>query len=128
MYNKDIRSFLKSYLPKYQNRSFVYFDPPYYEKGESLYKNYFTAKDHQEIFRKITNLNCPWIVTYDDVPDIIEIYSGYVCKKFDLIYSLANNGKNSEIMFVSDNSLWPTEQELQKEKIDINLRGEHNGK
>ncbi len=128
LYNKDIRTFISSYLPKYQSRAFVYFDPPYYEKGKSLYKNFFTAKDHKDIFDKIKHLNCMWLVTYDDVPEIIDIYSDYTCKRFDLIYSLANNGKNSEIMFVSDNSLWPTEQELQEEKIDINLRGEYDGK
>ena len=128
LYNKDIRTFISGFLPKYQDRAFVYFDPPYYEKGKSLYKNFFTTKDHKEIFDKIKHLNCPWLVTYDDVPDIIDIYSDYTCKRYDLVYSLANNGKNSEIMFVSDDSLWPTEQELRKEKININLRGEHNGK
>ena len=72
-------------------------------------------------------LSCPWLVTYDDVPEIRKIYSSYVGKRYDLIYSLANNGKNSELMFLSDDALWPTEDELKEGQITINLRGEGNG-
>ena len=92
-----------------------------------MYKNFFSPSDHQQIFERINELACPWLVTYDDVPEIRKIYSSYAGKRYDLIYSLANNGKNSELMFMSDDTLWPTEDELKKEKISINLRGEGNG-
>lgn len=127
LYNQDIRTFLKSYMPKYQDRAFVYFDPPYYKKGKALYKNFFSSSDHKEIYEQIRCLRCPWIVTYDDVAEIRKIYSSYTCKRYDLIYSLANNGKNSELMFLSDDALWPTAEELKKNRIAINLRGESNG-
>lgn len=65
LYNKDIRMFLKKYMPKYQERAFIYFDPPYYNKGKALYKNFFSPLDHQEIFKHISALSCPWLVTYD---------------------------------------------------------------
>ena len=45
LYNKDIESFIKNYLPKYQQNAFVYFDPPYYNKGKELYKR---RKEHVE--------------------------------------------------------------------------------
>lgn len=128
LYNKDIRIFLKRYMPKYQERAFIYFDPPYYKQGKDLYKNFFSPSDHQEIFTCISKLDCPWIVTYDDTPEVRKIYSSYIGKRYDLIYSLANNGKNSELMFLSDDALWPTKNELKKEQITINLRGEDNGK
>lgn len=127
LYNKDIRMFLEKYMPKYQERAFIYFDPPYYNKGKALYKNFFSPTDHQEIFERISELNCPWLVTYDDVPEIREIYSSYVGKRYDLTYSLANNGKNSELMFLSDDALWPSKAELKKRRIAINLRGEDDG-
>lgn len=127
LYNKDIRMFLEKYMPKYQERAFIYFDPPYYNKGKALYKNFFSPLDHQEIFKHISALSCPWLVTYDDVPEIREIYSSYVGKRYDLTYSLANNGKKSELMFLSDDSLWPNEAELKERQISINLRGEDNG-
>ena len=123
LYNKDIDSFIRTYLPRYQAQAFVYFDPPYYNKGKELYKNFFEHNDHKRIADLICQLDCHWMVTYDDVEEICEMYNGYLCKKFDLNYSLANSGKKSEIMFLSSPTLWPTDDELQERKIKINLRG-----
>ncbi len=36
LYNKDIESFLLKYVPKYEENAFIYFDPPYFEKGKEL--------------------------------------------------------------------------------------------
>lgn len=41
LYNKDVDSFIKNYLPKYEQNAFVYFDPPYFEKGKQLYPKFF---------------------------------------------------------------------------------------
>ena len=122
LYNKDIESFIKNYLPKYQNNSFVYFDPPYYNKGKELYKNFFVHDDHKRISKLIKELNCFWMVTYDDVDEICDLYKDYECKQFDLTYSVANSGKKSEIMFLSDKELWPQDDELKQKKIQINIR------
>lgn len=122
LYNKDIEIFIKNYLPKYQKKAFVYFDPPYYNKGKELYKNFFVHDDHKRISKLIKELNCFWMVTYDDVDEICELYKDYECKQFDLTYSVANSGKKSEIMFLSDKNLWPHDDELKQKKIRINIR------
>lgn len=122
LYNKDIESFIKNYLPKYQKNAFVYFDPPYYNKGKELYKNFFVHDDHKRISKLIKELNCFWMVTYDDVDEICELYKDYECKRFDLTYSVANSGKKSEIMFLSDKKLWPQDNELKQKRIQINIR------
>ena len=62
------------------------------------------------------------MVTYDDVNEIQSLYSNYTCKRFDLTYSVANSGKKSEIMFLSDDRIWPTEKELKTNNITINVR------
>ena len=121
IYNKDIRSFLNRYLPRYQN-VFIYLDPPYYRKGQKLYQNFFTEQDHRDIADLIKVLNCNWMVTYDDVPQINELYSQFTSKKFDLSYSLANKSTKSEVMFLCNPDLWPTIEELQQNNIHINLR------
>ena len=36
LYNKEIRDFIVNYLPLYGDNSFVYFDPPYFKKGERI--------------------------------------------------------------------------------------------
>ncbi len=121
LYNKDIERFIKLYLPRYLDHAFVYFDPPYFNNGQRLYKNFLDEKDHKRISDLISTLNCHWMVTYDDVDEIRKLYKDYTCKKFDLTYSVANSGTNSEIMFLSNNALWPSQEELKKHRIKINI-------
>lgn len=115
VYNKEIRSFINCVIPKYQNNAFVYFDPPYYENGQRLYKNFFSPTDHANIASAIINgVNCPWIITYDDVPELRRIYSGFVQRRYNLNYSAANKGKGSEIIIFKDLSLLPSSNEIKE--------------
>ncbi len=123
LYNKDIRKFIQQVVIPNQNNAVIYFDPPYFVKGKELYKNYFVAKDHSEIFEKITqNVICPWIITYDDVPYIANLYKNYTCKRYDLIYSLANKGKSSELIIFSEERLCPSKDELMNSNLKIDIR------
>lgn len=123
VYNKDIISLLKNYIPHFGENVFIYFDPPYYNKGQKLYKNFLTPNDHKIIHNMITdNITTPWIMTYDDVPEIENLYMQYKTQKFDLIYSAANKGMASELLIFSDNILCPTNQQLLEHKININFR------
>lgn len=113
IYNKDIRSFITSVIPKYEDNSFVYLDPPYYNKGQQLYKNFLTHDDHAQIANLIfENIRCPWIVSYDNVEDIARLYENYCIKQFEVNYSAANTGKSSELMIFGENNLCPTEEEM----------------
>lgn len=104
IYNRDVMSFIRRQLPQYANNAFVYFDPPYYRKGKVLYKNFFTHQKHEQLCAAIRSIeNIPWIVSYDAVSEIRNIYSGIPCREFNLSYSLANNGTGREIMFFSEN-------------------------
>lgn len=112
IYNQDIFSFIRNHLTKYREKSFVYLDPPYYRRGNVLYKNFFNAKMHKDLKTRILkDINIPWVVSYDDVPEIREIYRDVPSKSFSLNYSLANNGNGKEIMFFS-NGLKPTVDEI----------------
>ena len=78
LYNKDVNSFIQNYLPKYHDNAFVYFDPPYFGKGKQLYLNFFSYDDHVRIERMIDNqVNCDWVITYDDVQEIADIYQNH---------------------------------------------------
>lgn len=123
--NKDVRSFMKNYLHRYSN-AFVYLDPPYYKKGQELYKNFFIYKDHKEIADLLRTEDSIWMVTYDAEPEIASLYSEFSTKYFDLSYSVAEKKKASEIMILCDENLWPDEKELQKRNININLREGRN--
>ncbi|WP_312692532.1 DNA adenine methylase [Caproiciproducens sp.] len=121
IYNKDIRSYLRSYMPV-GNNIFAYLDPPYYNKGQALYKNFFCDTDHKEISDMVKLLQCYWMVTYDAEDKIRDLYRTYPCKMFSLSYSAATKILASEIMILSDENLWPAEEELKRNKIKINLR------
>jgi len=114
VYNKEIRSFIKGVLPKYQEHAFIYFDPPYYGNGQRLYKNSFLPTDHVDIANSIiSGVNCKWVITYDDVPELREIYSDFAQRQYYLDYSVANKGKGSEIIIFKSPSLIPTTDEVQ---------------
>ncbi|MCI9073072.1 MAG: DNA adenine methylase [Lachnospiraceae bacterium] len=123
IYNKDIISLLRNYADNWGNNTFFYFDPPYYNKGQKLYKNFFCHDDHQRIRDVIVQeIVAPWMITYDDVSEIESLYSGFAIQKFDLTYSAANKGTASELIIFSDVQWCPTPKQLSDNKITINLR------
>lgn len=123
VYNKDVDSFIKNYLPKYKDNAFVYFDPPYYKKGKQLYLNFFTYADHIRIEKMVSHqVNCDWIITYDDVKEIEDIYQNHVLMRFDLSYSAGIRRKASEIIIFKNRSMVPTTDQLEKNGVCINLR------
>ena len=123
LYNKDVASLIKNYLPKYEKEAFVYFDPPYFKKGKQLYLNFFNEQDHVRIEKMIReSVNCDWVITYDDVPEIANIYVNHELRRFDLNYSVAQKRKASEIIIFSNGDMIPDERYLEDHKVCINLR------
>lgn len=123
LYNKDVSSFIQNYLPKYEKNAFVYFDPPYFGKGKQLYLNFFSYDDHVRIERMINNqVNCDWVITYDDVQEIADIYQNHILRRFDLNYSAAIKRKASEIIIFRKLNMIPTIEQLEKNGICVNLR------
>lgn len=123
IYNKDVNSLIINYVPKYGDKTLIYFDPPYFEKGKQLYMNYFSLPDHERIEHLIReHVSCNWMITYDNVPEIVRIYDGYIVKQYDLNYSVAKKRVASELIIFPNNSYCPTNDELEKDDICINLR------
>ena len=123
LYNYDIRTFIKKIIPLYKN-AFIYFDPPYFNKGKELYKNFFNKQDHEDIAALIKSLKVNWMVTYDNSETIKEIYKEYDIKKYKVIYSLANTGESEELIFTSSPLLWPSKKDLEAIKVKIEFTGE----
>jgi DNA adenine methylase len=123
IYNKDVRTFITNYMPKYCDNSLTYFDPPYFQKGKQLYLNFFDLQDHKEIKSLIERqVNCDWIITYDDSKEIEKLYGDNDLFKFDLDYSASSRRKASELMIFKNSVKVPTSKELMEESIQINLR------
>ncbi len=123
LYNKDINSFITRYIPLYEENALVYFDPPYFKKGKQLYMNYFRFEDHVRIESAIRRyVKCDWIITYDETPEIEDIYKDYSKCLYDLNYSVSSKCKASELMIFKDGIRVPRDEELQKQSIKINVR------
>lgn len=119
LYNKDIASFLKYYMPKYEKNALVYFDPPYFNKGKALYLNFFEYADHIRIKKLIEqNVNCDWVITYDDEPEIEKIYQDYCIKKIELNYSAAQKRMANELIIFKDKTMVPNINKDRRDQCD----------
>ena len=97
---------LKGELPY---NTLFYLDPPYYIKGKGLYMNYYNDDDHLNIANSISDFReHKWIISYDNVDFIANLYSKFRQKTFELNYSASNSGKGKEIMVFSDNLVIPS--------------------
>lgn len=123
LYNKDVNSFIKNYVPLYEENALIYFDPPYFRKGQQLYMNFFNYKDHVRIEQEIReHVNCDWIITYDYEPQIEEIYHNYNLRLYDLNYSVSTKRKANELMIFKNGIIIPPDEELNAKKINIHIR------
>ena len=115
----DAVALIKRYKRTPAVKTFCYLDPPYYVKGQDLYLNYYRDKDHQDIAKAIKKFKGQWIISYDAVDFISELYKDYRQKEYYLSYSAGNPAKGKEIMVYSNDLVIP-EAEIVKFKRDKN--------
>lgn len=99
--NKDAEIFLDQLqLPP---RSLIYLDPPYFNKGQRMYRNHYEKDDHARIADLVQNkLNCRWIVSYDDTPEIAKLYASRRQVHYVLDYSAQVRRGGDELMIFCD--------------------------
>lgn len=118
--NLCVKDLIKEYINVEDRKCFIYFDPPYYIKGPELYKNHLMDKDHLEIANLIKMIqNHYWILTYDNVSEITNMYYGFRTEDYTLNYSAGKASKGKEIMIFSDN----LDVNYKNDKIQIILGG-----
>lgn len=71
--NQDGLIFLDT-LDKRLDEVFVYLDPPYYQKGSSLYLNAFNDENHSALADRVKLLKQKWMVSYDNHDFILGLY------------------------------------------------------
>ncbi|PTP58784.1 DNA methyltransferase [Vibrio splendidus] len=108
VYNLDTAHMLETELAQLPRDTLIYLDPPYYMKGQGLYRNFYNHDNHvqiREILDTITDK--PWIVSYDNASEIDEIYSAYRKHNFDLQYTAQTKRVGSETMIYSNQVIIP---------------------
>jgi DNA adenine methylase len=106
--NYDAAVFLSQAAKLMPAKSLLYLDPPYFVKGERrLYANYYEARDHAAIAKRVQKLVRNWLVSYDHVPEIRALYSQRRSLTYPLRYSASSAREGDEVMFFSDGLIIP---------------------
>ena len=107
--NLDAIEFLKRSEKELPSSTFFCIDPPYYNKGSSLYTSAYSKEDHSAVADAIIMLDRPWIVTYDDTPEIRSLYKPRRQFSFDIKYSVQTKRIGTELLVASKGLRIPNE-------------------
>lgn len=108
--NLDAVEILNNLKIHYQNLDnlFIYLDPPYYRKGKELYLNNYKPDNHLTLAKTISNIcDVKWLVSYDNVPEIKNLYKYFRMSAFDLNYTLQTKKFGSELLVFCDGLVLP---------------------
>ena len=83
--------------------SLFFIDPPYYNKGSSLYTSFYNSEDHLQVAKAVKKVKKPWVVTYDNDPFIENLYNDCKTTPFNINYSLLTKKKGKELLISSKN-------------------------
>jgi DNA adenine methylase len=97
----DAGVFLETIVSDLDDRTLVNIDPPYYNKGKELYQNFYEPDDHEELAKIIMKIQQPWMLTYDNTPEIFHLYRHRNPLSFCLNYSAQLKRKGSELVIFS---------------------------
>lgn len=125
--NYDALEFLKNRLPRGNQRGevFVYLDPPYYEKGSKLYLNSYQDRDHKNLASYMTSQKIlRWVMSYDYVPHIMNLYKSCTQRKLSLKYSLQEKRDANELFITPHRIVLPM---IMRENDEVTIScGDHS--
>ena len=107
VYNQDTEKWLLEIDNLIPSNSLIYLDPPYDEKGQGLYRNFYNHQDHKSIKEKLIKVKTPWVVSYDNNQNIRDIYQQYRQEEYILNYSASKKMKATEVIIYSDSIKLP---------------------
>ncbi|MDX8116114.1 DNA adenine methylase [Escherichia coli] len=91
-----------------KNKILLYLDPPYYIKGQGLYRNFYEHDDHVLVMKKLTEINFPnWLVSYDNAKEIKDIYNEFPQVEYSLQYTAHLKKSGEEVMIFSPEIIIP---------------------
>lgn len=119
--NLDAIDFLKQIR---EENALVYLDPPYYIQGKALYLNYYLHEDHVLLANFLRNSEAfNWVLSYDNAPQILKLYSDFPLYEFKLNYSAQDSKKGIELLTHSSGLSFDSITKIKRaiRKTDIQL-------
>lgn len=103
LYNKAAQDFINE-IKINTNKVFIYFDPPYFLQGHKLYSHALSHDDHRNLAAYIQLLQSDynWIITYDNVDFIYNLYKKNKKKNLNFNYTLMGKRKETELLIFSE--------------------------
>ena len=94
------------------NSTFFFIDPPYFEKGSSLYLNTLDACYHRALSDRLKEMSEEaWVLTYDDCPEVRAMYRGWASvRPFSLRYTASERRTGGELLITPKWMQLPTDQ------------------
>lgn len=105
----DALDFMKTMDAQLPDRSLFCIDPPYFNKGAGLYTSYYNPEDHKNVSDAVLRLERSWILTYDNTPEISQLYKARRQFGFDVNYSLQTKRIGTELLVASKGLKMPSE-------------------
>jgi DNA adenine methylase len=104
LYNEDAIALMKKLRPELERKSsFLFLDPPYFEKGKDLYLNFYELKNHIELKSYLQkHLTWNWVLSYDNCSAILRLYKNFPKRIFQIKYSLQDKKNANEIVVFSN--------------------------
>ena len=87
--------------PRPSRDSIIYLDPPYYRAGARMYLNAYGPSDHAAVCNAVKRLRVPWVVSYDDVREIRELYRNVKSRRYELLHTARSLRRGKEVFFFS---------------------------
>ena len=86
---------------------FLYLDPPYYVKGNDLYRNGMTHQEHVALARSLVDTPANWVLSYDDCDEVRNLYKQFPIRELEVRYTNAvqrggKRPKNKELLIFSE--------------------------
>ena len=115
----DGLEFIKTLNP---DKTMFFIDPPYFNKGAKLYLNCLDEDYHRKLAAQLRKMKRrAWILTYDDCPEIREMYGNWArINPYSLSYSAYKIRKGSEILITPKWLKIPNIKNLKTQAIDPN--------
>jgi len=86
------------HAPALGKKTLLFLDPPYYNAyQENHYVHSFRKSDHLRLAQDLSETKYKFFMTYDDCPEIREMYPGAYIQELSFFYRIDNSGDNNNL-------------------------------